>query len=45
VIYEKYRGNNLENMDVFILFLQRARVQSFIVDIFPLKIKYVRLVT
>jgi len=39
VTYEKYQGNNLENKDVFILFPQPARGQSFIVDIFPLKIK------
>jgi len=38
VIYEKYQGNNWENMDVFILFPQPARGQSFIVGIFPLKI-------
>jgi len=39
VIYEKYQENNLENMDVFILFPQRAHGQNFILDIFPLKIK------
>jgi len=39
VIYEKYLGNNLENIDVLILFPQWARGQTFTVDIFPLKIK------